>query len=152
MALRDLRDDLRQRLRGIEIERAALQGRIEFLEDTEQHLQASLKYEEMRVRSEEHNMTLPFLGTENEREGSALTMFVRDTLSDGRTWSLDELKGAAERAAISFDGKQPGRVLHFVLLGMSQNGGTEMVSKGMWRLRQNAPETPQERDSQAKGA
>jgi hypothetical protein len=145
MSLRDLRDDLRHRLRGIELEIAQLQGRIEFLRETQQHLEFSLKYEDMRMRQEEHNMTLPFLNAvEDSPESSSLARFLRNKLSDGRNWSLEELKRAAGAESIAFDGKQPGRVLHFALLGMAQNKSVEMVERGVWRIARGAFEQSRE--------
>jgi hypothetical protein len=137
--MRDLRDELRQRLREIEIKRAALKEQLSYLDESESNLKQVLIYEEMRVRAEEHNLVLPFLSSPGDQPiepgGSKLTLFLRDKLSNGQTWSLSDLKELAQSSGIDFAGKQPGRVLHFALLGMEQNGAVEMVEKGVWRMR-----------------
>src|ERR1700683_152546 len=137
MPLRDLREDLRPRLRAIEIERAQLQERLTFLAESEKNIGSLLRYEHLRVRNDEQNLTLPLLAVgdlEAESKSSKLTLFLRDKLADGRTWTLGDLKLAAHEAGLDFGGKQPGRVLHFALLGMSQNRFVEMVGKGVWRM------------------
>jgi hypothetical protein len=138
MAIRDLREDIRQRLQLIAIERGQIQERLSVLEETEQHLRSFAKYEEMRVKYEqEQNMSLPFVPPDEqptESERSLLSQFLRRTLADAKNWSLDELKEAAIKSNLSFDGKNPGRVLHFALLGMSQSGLVQMVEKGVWRM------------------
>jgi hypothetical protein len=137
MPLHDLREELRQRLTLIDIERGQIRERLVFLEESEVHVRALLSYEEMRMRTDDPNLVLPFLSSPrgDGPERTKLTLFLRDKMADGQTWTLEDLKKAAEDSKMEFDGKQPGRVLHFALLGMAQNGTAEMVSKGTWRLR-----------------
>jgi hypothetical protein len=137
MALRDLREELKKRLQLVVAERGQLEGRILFLRESEQQLKALLDYEEMRVRHEESNLTFPFLSADRSGETarSKFALFIQDALAGGQTRSLEDLKQAAVDARINFEGKRPGRVLHYALLGMSQNGLVERVATGVWRMR-----------------
>lgn len=64
------------------------------------------------------------------------TRCYRKIMASGRTWSLGELKDAATLRGLRFDdGKQPGRVLHFALIGLAQRGIVEPTPTGHWRLR-----------------
>jgi hypothetical protein len=57
-------------------------------------------------------------------------------LSDHRPKSLGDLKRIAVAHGLDFNGKKPGRVIHFALLGMAQNGDVEMVEKGVWKIKE----------------
>lgn len=60
--------------------------------------------------------------------------FIQETVGgDGTSWTIDALKRAAKERGLSFGEKNPGRVLHFALVGMSRNGLVEMTAKGTWR-------------------
>lgn len=141
MAVRDLREEVRQRLQLILAERGQLQQRLQFLEESEKQLKQLLAFEEMRIRYEQTNMAFPFVAPDKqnvEADRSTLALFLKDCLLDGQSHSLGDLKAKAEDAGIEFEGKHPGRVLHFALLGMSQGGSVEMVKKGVWRMRGEA--------------
>jgi hypothetical protein len=135
--MRDLREDLRERLRAIAIERGALQNRLQYLDTLETQTKGILDYETARVRAEhaaDNPALFPELDSLGEKEGSELSQFLRDILSDGNPRSLEDLKQAAHVRHFKFGDKNPGRVLHFALLGMSQNGLVEMVERGVWKL------------------
>jgi len=67
-----------------------------------------------------------------------LASFILESLRDGEK-TMHTLKVEAEKAGIDFSGKKPGRVLHFALLGMAQNGLTERVN-GTWKLKESTTE------------
>jgi len=48
---------------------------------------------------------------------------------------LDELKAAAVKAEIDFGERSPGRVLHYALVGMAQNGSVEKHDE-KWRIKE----------------
>lgn len=62
-----------------------------------------------------------------------LGRFLLEALQE-RGKSLQELKREAQGKGLTFPGKHPGRVLHYALVGMSQNRLVEKVN-GMWRLK-----------------
>ena len=137
MALRDLREDLRHRLKLIELERAQINARLGSLSETEEHIKSLLGFEEMRIKSEQHNLALPFMVSAQmdapPETSGPYGQFLLNILSDGKTWTLDELKKAASDAGLNFEQKLPGRVLHFALLGLAQQDLVEMVAKSTWR-------------------
>lgn len=73
--------------------------------------------------------------------------FLREVLAGGRPGTREELEKAASDRSLNFEGKNPGRVLHFALLGMAQNGIVEMVSKGVGHLKLEDPRPFSERNS-----
>lgn len=100
----------------------------------------------LRIRLEEDR--IPQLGLfqpawSSEGEGASgeprteLAQFLSSALSDGNNWSLGELKRLAAQNGINFGEKNPGRVIHFALLGMAQSDAVEMVEKGVWRRKQH---------------
>lgn len=138
MGMRDLRDELRQRLQGIALEKATYRERLVYLDKIEEQVKGFLEYETMRVRAEGRDQTVlfPEIDPIPEGERSALSQFLRDALMDGNPRSLDDLKRSAQDRNFDFGEKNPGRVLHFALLGMAQSGVVTMVEKGVWRIAQ----------------
>lgn len=133
LVMRDIREDLRQRLQSIAIQRGQLQARLAWLDQAEANIKGLLEFEKMQVDADQQVLfeQEPPVG---EEERSAIARFLRDVLMDGRPRTLDELKQAAFTRGLAFGDKNPGRVLHFALLGMAQSGIVEMVGKGIWQL------------------
>lgn len=135
----DLREELRQRLSAIDLEKATIRERLTWLDHLTEQVKGLLEFETMRVRSLVGDQPGLFPG-DNDGERSMLSMFIRDALNDGLPHTLDDLKRVAQDRGMQFGDKNPGRVLHFALLGMAQNGVVEMVDKGIWKLaRETAP-------------
>jgi len=136
--MRDIREDLRQRLVSITLQRGQLQARLRWLDDAEAHVKGLLDYEKMQAQMDQQPLfSEEELPTDTER--SEVALFLRDVLADGRPRSLDELKKHAATRNIEFGEKNPGRVLHFALLGMAQSGIVEMVDKGVWQMKVDPP-------------
>lgn len=129
--MRDIREDLRQRLVKITAQRAELQTRMGWLDEMEAHIKAALEYE--RAQAEFDQASLVFDEPSNG-EHSAIAQFIRDILSDLKGRTLDELKSAAQHRGLPFGEKNPGRVLHFTLVGMKQSGIVDRDTDGRWRL------------------
>jgi len=133
--VRDLREDLRQRLQALALERATLSERLAYLDQIEVQTKNLLEYEVMRIQAGSAAQQGLFTDTQiADSQRSDLSLFLRDALSDGTPRPLGYLKRAAQKRQIDFGGKNPGRVLHFALTGMAQNGIVEMEEKGVWRL------------------
>jgi hypothetical protein len=129
--MRDIREELKQRLSQIEYQRATLRSRMVWLDEMETHIKAALEYEKMHSDPGQANLfSEEPLGVER----SATGRFIREALSDLRPKTLDELKLAAEQRGMMFGEKNPGRVLHFALVGMKQSGIVERSAEGRWRL------------------
>ncbi len=77
----------------------------------------------------------PPLFERSEAQGSVLSQVLLDTLKSkgGVAW-LGELKESAVERGVPFGDKQPGRVIHFAMLGMAQHNLVARESDGRWRL------------------
>lgn len=133
--MRDIREDLRQRLVKISAQRAEFQARLRWLDEMEEHIKAALEYERAHSELDVDQVSLfPEIAPEGERTATA--KFIRDALSDLQPKTLDELKAAAERRGLIFGNKNPGRVLHFALVGMKQGGIVDRDHEGRWWLKE----------------
>lgn len=143
--MRDIREDLRQRLQSIAAQRGEMQARLQWLDQAETHIKGLLEYE--RIQAELNQEPLFAEPIRPDEDRTEIAQFLRDALADGAPRSLDDLKKAAAVRSINFHEKIPGRVLHFALLGMAQGGVVEMVDKGVWKLKteiQASPEVEEE--------
>jgi hypothetical protein len=129
--MRDIQDDLRQRITKITIQRAELKNRLAWLDKVEEHLKVALEYE--RAQSDAKFDTISGEDVLFQDQ-STLTSFVREALADYRPCSLSVLKDLAKNRKLDFGEKNPGRVLHFVLIGLKHSGLTERDKNGLWRL------------------
>lgn len=130
--MRDIRVDLRERIEALSTQRAHIKTRLEQLSALELHLSALLQEEDARWVSQQPLLILPEV--DEPKDKSALVHFLQMALDDGAPHSLEELKQLASDSALDFENKHPGRVLHFALLGMQQNGAVTMPEKGVWQL------------------
>jgi hypothetical protein len=133
--MRDIRQDLRERLDKLESERLELKTQLEQLSRREVTLKALLQEEDSRWATQ-----VGLFPTEREPlltngDRTAYAKFLVQAMATHEPMTLDVLKDLAHQKGVEFDGKNPGRVLHFALLGMSQNGVVEMVESGVWRLK-----------------
>ncbi|MBI4183214.1 MAG: hypothetical protein HY521_04360 [Proteobacteria bacterium] len=67
------------------------------------------------------------------RKGS-LADFLRETMTEGKAWSLQNLKREAHARGIDFGSKSPGKALHFALVALKNSGYAEMTERGVWKL------------------
>ncbi|MBM4036653.1 MAG: hypothetical protein FJ291_33375 [Planctomycetes bacterium] len=134
--MRDIRSDLGERLKEIEAERGRLSQRLDDLVSTEQAVRALLAEEEARwARMQPSLFSVQSKATNGSKARTEVARFLLDALADGGPKTIRTLKESALRIGVAFGSKSPGRVIHFALLGMAQNGLVEMVSKGTWKLR-----------------
>lgn len=130
--MRDIRSDLRERLDRLQIEGRKLEKRREDLARRGEILSALLRDEEERFAKRQASLS----GSSDRRPEptTPIGRFIRETMVNGQPWPLARLKEAAKTDGIDFEGKDPGRVLHFALVGMKHNGYVEIVESGVWRL------------------
>lgn len=134
--MRDIRQDLRERLAAIRARREALERTMSTLAAQEESYSKLLEEEESMW--EQVNPPL-FAGAEERAQGSPLSQVLLDTLkSKSGTASLEELKEAAVRRGVPFGGKRPGRVIHFAMLGMQQHKLVDRRTDGNWILVEQA--------------
>lgn len=135
--MRDIREDLRQRLSFVAGQRGEMRARLEWLDRVEEQLRGLLEYERLLQQEVAQESDRPESRYHEEQllaERMNLSQFLRSALSDAKPHTLDELKREAEKIGFDFAGKNPGRVIHFALLGMAQNGIVQMVERGVWQL------------------
>jgi hypothetical protein len=136
--MRDIRDDLKERLQDIERQRSEIQKRLIDLKEMEERLSALLEAENLRYEAERQT-DLPLFEPEpmaensNGKWDSVIARFVIESLDEHKGCDLQMLKRLAAKRGIPFGHKSPGRVLHFLLVGMQDNG---VVTKedDVWRL------------------
>ena len=132
--MRDIRDDLKERLNSIERERQVFQRGLGILDDREKVVRSLLKVEE-RVWSKQQ-VSLPGLEANGEQQrrqaATPLGEFLMESLADGQHRTLKMLEMMALDKGWDFGDKSAGRVIHFALVGMQVN---QMVKRanGMWR-------------------
>ena len=123
MALRNITTDLRDRLAAVDVE-------IKRLTEQASHLRALLAAEGARWAPAGQPTLFP-LGAQTKAaparrrpvaEPSEKTKFLNDLLETAGAPLIDKIAETAVERGLDFDGKSPGRVLHFVLVGMIKRG------------------------------
>ncbi len=138
MTMRDIREDLQERLEEVEVQRAELGRRLQSLNERAQMIADMLKVEEQRWA--ERQAAFPTLtpnGKKAQRVTTPLGRVLVAVLADQRQHSLDDLKAAAANAGMDFGKKHPGRVIHFALIGMQQNKIVKRTPSGEWQIWKN---------------
>ena len=125
--MRDIRQDLKERLAALAAERSELDRR-------EEVLRRLLAEEETRS-AREPSLFSHATASEQEAESTSNSRtFVMEALSDRQEWSLDQLKDWARVLCVDFKGKSPGQSLHGTLVSMKRSGLVDQSGKGVWRL------------------
>jgi hypothetical protein len=134
--MRDIRQDLRERLGATRSKRELLKRQLASIDSQEQTLVTLLEAEEGMWQ--QLNPPL-FEGTEEKPQSSPLSQVLLETLkTNSGTASLEELKKSAVERGVPFGDKQPGRVIHFAMLGMAQHKLVERKGDGSWMLVEQA--------------
>jgi hypothetical protein len=129
--MRDIRNDLRERLQAVGAERMELQAKLSALQGTESGLKALLRDEEERLARQSPSLFPP---TESIN-GSGLRELVHKALQEkNRPADLEEIKNDIARTSYDFGDKKPGRAIHFALIGLSQTGVVNRLQDGRWVL------------------
>lgn len=132
--MRDIRIDLKERLTDLSKERAELQGRLTAIEEMESGIMALLAHEELRLSNAGAIASLVLTHPDADGNGfgsTPVSRLILDTLKTStRPVPLAEFKRLAEEAHIDFGPKKPGRVLHWALVGLTQNGHLGVIGKG----------------------
>lgn len=135
--MRDIRNDLLERLKQMQAQRSILEAQVAELIEREAHLNALLQAEEESVKAGESMGSLITASTRsNGSYSTPLGQFVLGAFQKQSRCSLRQLKEAAKHSGIDFGDKSPGRVIHFLLLGMEQNGIVERLRDGTWQLKE----------------
>jgi hypothetical protein len=129
--MRDIRQDLRERRDSVRAKREAMESEIVSLKSQEQAYDRLIGEEDALWAKVSPTLFID----ENVAAGSILSQVLLDTLkSKSGGASLEELKASAVQRGIPFGDKQPGRVIHFAMLGMAQHKLVERKGDGNWML------------------
>jgi hypothetical protein len=132
--MRDIRQDLRERRESVKAKKLAMMAGVERLAIQEQTLDKLIEEEDAMWEK-----ISPPLFERSEPQGSVLSKVLLETLKSkgGIAW-LGELKESAVERGVPFGDKQPGRVIHFAMLGMAQHKLVAREGDGRWRLVEEA--------------
>ncbi len=133
--MRDIRTDIVERLEAVRKERAQAEVHVAALQQREAVLQAMLQQEDERLAETSIGASNVTAARSNGRRyASPLALFVLSALRSHGPCELRQLKQAAVKEGFPFGKKNPGRVLHFLLVGMAQNNLVERHRDGTWHL------------------
>ncbi len=142
--MRDIRDDLRERLHGLREQRdllqAQLQAKLDEIALYEQHLSALLDMEEKRADAEQPRLAFdgppppdmvgPQLSVSaKDKLESVILVLLQDGQPRGHTVIRDEL----ERAGFGIGERHFGRKVHGTLMSMRSREMVENLGFGTWR-------------------
>lgn len=147
--MRDIRQDLRQRLGSLREERDRLQAQLKAklveIDEYEEQLSSLLALEEKRAGADPPptpNSDRPSNQGEEEVEEVDFEADVLSIIADGRDWEHAKIKEAMEARGWSIEKGSLGRAIHGTLLSLMQNKGlVESRGKGIWRLTAKAKAT-----------
>ena len=144
--VKDIRPDLRERLDSITKEIAVLRAKVTQNENEESLLKILLQREDARFGKLEASLPImpPSNGAhvvQSSTGGTPLARLIVNTMRNAnKVTTLADLKKAAEAVGYDFGAKAPGRVLHWALVAMSENGSIVRKGDG-WNLKEMAIET-----------
>jgi hypothetical protein len=135
IAMKDIRNDLRERIDTIRGRKQQMLDRIAQLDEQEKMYLALLAAEQA-----EWEATQPMqlnMGITSQKRKTPLTNFLLNALSDGNPHSLAELANLAQKQeTILFNGKSPKRTVNFALLGLKNSSQVVMLGNGFWKINQ----------------
>jgi hypothetical protein len=133
--MRDIRADLRERLRNIEEDSELLKAKLKNLDERRAKILALFEDEEQRWSNLEPSLF--DASRRDDKESVSLSDIILTALSHGRAWSTDEFKKVAIVNHWPVDRNAPGRSLNMALVGLQRRGQVEKLETGEWRLVKN---------------
>lgn len=134
--MRDIRDDLRERLDTITAEKRRLEEQLASLTRQEASVKTLLADEDDRWSRMQPKL---FSGNgqsqrrQEELTGTPLSKMIREILSDDVARSAREIGDLVKQQGYPFGEKHPSRAVHFALIAMEQSKLVE-GQKGVWKL------------------
>jgi hypothetical protein len=152
--MRDIRSDLQERLSEIAKALERLEKALAALDAEETMTNSLLHREEERWALAERGPDVaplfppstPRQYQDDGRYSSPIARFVLRTLAEKGPLDLWDLKIEARRSGIAFGRKNPGRSLHFLLMGMQQTGRVDKDG-GKWRLKETKEDSQGKNES-----
>ncbi len=139
--MKNITDDLKERVSELEIEIAEAQRKLSSLTDRKISLTSLIEVEESRWQRRQPSLlpeSTPSLSLESKRL-SPLSQFLLSSLKDGEK-TLEELKEKVKVNNIPIKAVKPGRGIAVALVKLSHRGLTEKDKKdGKWKLKNGKP-------------
>ncbi len=133
--MRDIRDDLQERLDGIATERVKLQAQVAALEALEATFKTALREEEVRIAKSSmtaQTKQLPFPATTSMFLGDVIKRVMK---AKDRPLATDEIRDdIVNSKAFDFGEKKPGRSVHFGLVSLQNGGAVQRLPDGRWTM------------------
>lgn len=134
--MRDIRPDLQERLTAVEKALKDIAEKYKLYTAEREAMRSALAAENQRWSGVSSQSDQPGNGNApDEATGTALSLILKEQLSDHKRHHLSDLSAAATSRGYPFGEKKPGRVVHFALLAMREAHGVEQVGDGFWRLK-----------------
>ncbi len=129
--MKDIRNELTERLIAVKDERDKLQKRLQHLSDKEETLRTLLEEEELHFGNKQ--LSLSGIATFRGERHTPLASSLLDALADGQPRDVRQLAALVRTQGYDFGAKNPGRVVHFALVGLKQAKTVESIGPGVWR-------------------
>lgn len=137
--MRDIRDDLKERLAGIEARRASIRKALAETDDERTAILKLLEFENRRhTAPPRSNGLLSSLGSLAAAAAAvySLPTYIEHAL-ENRPLSKDEIKELTEKAGYFKGEESAGRVLHATLMNMERNGRVRVREDGKYEKAPN---------------
>jgi len=132
--MRDIRNDLRERLESITADRRRLEAKLGDLKRAEDGVKALLSQEEEHFAS----LSSPLFPEVEATNCTGLAPLILVAMKKkNRPLDLQELKEELAKTSYNFGEKNPGRAIHFALVGLDQNGVVERLEDRRWTIKQD---------------
>ena len=127
--MRDIRNDLKERLKSIKAERFRLETRFQELEGVEESVLEMLRLEEGNFRSSQADL----FGQDQNGEKKELREFVEQVLKEQGTSSVIEIQKIATGRNFKILGKAPGQRIQGTLLALLKKEKVQSLGEGRWK-------------------
>lgn len=135
--MRDIRDDLKERIASVSKEREDLQARLEAVANQEVALKSLLAEENARWNGLEPKLFDVPNSTLNGHKLKPLGRLLLELLTDGNTWTTDRLARATVDRKFPFGEKKSiNRAVHFGCVGLKKKRLIEQ-NRGGWLIKTN---------------
>lgn len=135
--MKDITNELKERLQDVERQCNLLQKNLERLTATENSLRTLLAIEEERW-GEQQPLFLGIQSPRPEKGRTPLSRFLLTTLKE-KPKPVIILSQEAQDAGLLKDSKYPNRAIHFALVGMKRGRLVEKIN-GLWKLKEQSGE------------
>ena len=137
--MKDLKDELAQRLQKVRDERKQLTDRLNRLVQLEQAIDLLINEEDFSTGTGQLSpLPVKAIIGPNVIGRTELSRLIVKALADGKPRSLTDLVQLAKNENFNFFDKSPKRVLHFALVGLQYNGYARMLERSIWQLTEKA--------------